>query len=80
MGKELTIFDDPKNVQRVLQLLFTSLFVLLVVDFFIDKHAYFPWEGAPEFHAVYGFVACVALVFIARGLRAVVGREEDYYD
>lgn len=78
--KELTIFDKPENVEKFLRVFFTLLFVLLVIDFFIHKHGHFPWEGAPEFYATYGFVACVLLVFIAKGLRKVVGREEDYYD
>lgn len=80
MAKEITIFDDPKNGQRVLNALFISLVLLLIVDFFISKHTYFPWEGAPNFHAVYGFVACVFLVFVARGMRWFILREEDYYD
>jgi hypothetical protein len=78
--KELTIFDKPENVEKVLWILFTSLGVLLVVDFFIHKHAHFSWEGAPEFHAVYGFVACVLLIFVAKILRKIVRRDEDYYD
>ena len=80
MKKELHFFDKPKNVQRFLKVFFGSLVVLVVIDFFIDKHPHFPWEGAPAFYAVYGFVSCVALIFIAKILRKIVRRDEDYYD
>jgi hypothetical protein len=75
------LFDDPRNVKRLLKIFFAILVVLLVLDFFIHKHAYFPWEDWPEFYAMYGFVACVCLVLLAKYvLRPLVKREEDYYD
>jgi len=77
--KELSFLDSPKNRGKVRRYFFVSLVVLLVIDFFISKHAEFPWEGAPVFYAVYGFVACVSLIFIAKLLRLFVKREEDYY-
>ena len=80
MKKELKIFDKPKNVQRLLYIFYASLVVLLIVDFFIHKHADFPWEAATNFFAVYGFVSCVALIFIAKVLRKIVKRKENYYD
>ncbi len=80
MKKELKIFDNPKNVKRFLYVFYASLVVLLVIDLFIPKHPHFPWEGAPGFFAAYGFVSCVALIFIAKLLRRIVRRDEDYYD
>lgn len=80
MKKELKIFDKPENVKRFLGFFYASLVVLLIVDFFIHKHAEFPWEGAPEFFAVYGFVSCVLLIFIARLLRIFIKRDENHYE
>jgi len=80
MKKELKIFDRPENVQRFLVFFYISLAVLLVIDFFIHKHADFPWEGATDFFAAYGFGSCVLLIFIARLLRIFLKRDEDYYD
>jgi hypothetical protein len=80
MKKELKIFDKHKNVQRLLYVFYGSLLVLLIIDFFIHKHGEFPWENDPEFFAVYGFVSCVALIFIAKLLRKIVRRKENYYD
>ena len=80
MKRELKIFDHPKNVKRLLTIFYISLVVLLVVDFFIHKHADFPWEEAPNFFAVYGYVSCVLLIFIAKLMRIFIKRDEKYYE
>lgn len=80
MKKELTIFDNPKNIKRLLFCFYTALIVLLVSEFFIHKHHSFPWEHYFSFYAVYGFVSCVLLIFVAKILRLIVMRREDYYD
>ncbi len=74
-------FDDPKNVKRFLLTFFVSLILLIIIDLFIPKHPYFPYEGFPSFYATFGFVACVLLVLAAKFiLRPIVKRREDYYD
>ena len=78
--KELTFLDSPKNRKKVRRYFYVSLGLLLFIDFFIPKHGHFSWESAPEFYAVYGFVACVSLIFVAKLLRLIVKRREDYYD
>lgn len=80
MGKELRIFDRPENVKRLLRGFYIFLVVLLIVDFFIHKHGYFPLEEYPDFFAVYGFVSCVLLIFIAKVLRLLLKREENHYE
>jgi len=75
------LFDNPKNVKRLLRCFFLSLLVLLLLEVFLHKHPHFAWEAWPEFYAVFGFVACVALVLAAKYiLRPLVKRGEDYYD
>jgi len=78
--KELKIFDNPRNVKRLLAVFYACLIVLLIVDFFIHKHGDFPWEKAPDFFAVYGYVSCVLLIFIAKLMRIFIKRDEKYYD
>ena len=78
--RELKLFDKHKNVTRLLIVFYLSLLALLIADFFIHKHGEFSWEGSPEFFAVYGFVSCVALIFIAKVLRLFIKRDENYYD
>lgn len=78
---KMHMFDKPENVTRVLRIFFATLVILLGVDFFMHKHAFFPWEEWPEFYAIFGFVACVVLVLTAKYiLRPLVKRDEDYYE
>jgi hypothetical protein len=75
------LFDNPRNVKILLRSFFSSLVVLLIIEFFVHKHPHFGCEGWLEFYAVYGFVACVALVLAAKYiLRPIMKRREDYYD
>ena len=80
MKRELKIFDKPKNVKRFLGGFYLSLIALLIIDYFIYKHAEFPWEETTNFFAAYGFVSCVLLIFIAKVLRRFVKRDENYYE
>ena len=75
------LFDNPKNVKRLLMIFYALLGVLLAIEFFIHKHTYFTWEEWHGFYAVYGFVACVCLVLVSKYvLRPLVKRRESYYD
>ncbi len=82
--KKKHIFDDPRNVRLVLRILYAicaAVFLLDIVNLVIElRHAHHPWEKLPGFHAIYGFVACVLLVLIAKQLRKVLMRDEDFYD
>ena len=75
------MFDKPENVKRVLYALYTCVVLLLSVDLFYHKHSIFPWGSSFGFFSVYGFVACVILVIVAKYvLRPLVMRKEDYYN
>lgn len=80
MKKELSLFDNPKNVKRLLWGFYAFLMALLVIDPFITKHPEFEWEGAPGFFAAYGFISCVLLIVVAKLLRLWIKRDENYYD
>ena len=83
-GKKKHIFDDPRNVRMVLRILYAvcaTVFLLDIVNLVIElRHANHPWEHLPGFHPIYGFVACVLLVLIAKQLRKILMRDEDFYD
>jgi len=74
------MFDDPKNVKRVITALYAVCALSLLADFVVDRHAYHPAENLFGFYCFYGFGACVALVLIAKEMRKAVMRDEDYYD
>lgn len=74
------LFDKPQNVRRTLNLLYAVCAVLFVADFLIHRHLEHLWESLWGFYAVYGFVACVILVLVAKQMRKLLMRREDYYD
>jgi len=80
MNNKKYLFDNPKNVKLLVRALYGSCIVLFTMDLIIHRHIYHPWESFVGFYAIYGFLACVVLVLLARELRKVVMRDEDYYD
>lgn len=83
-------FDKPGNVRLALRVLFTVCAVTFALDLVSLalrlagahelRHAERAWEGLPGFYAIFGFVACVTLVLVAKQMRKVLKRDEDYYD
>jgi len=80
MTKEKHIFDDKRNVKRVIHLLWIICFLLVVVDFLVHRHITHPLERIPAFYPIYGFVGCVLLVVIAKWMRKWLMRSESYYE
>lgn len=78
--EKIHIFDRHENVDRLLKGFYAICMLLVLVDFVVHRHIGFNWEKIPAFYAIYGFVACVLLVLIAKKIRNVVMRKEDYYD
>ncbi len=70
-----------KGLKKILTIFFIFLFLLLIIDPFIHKHAYFGFDGMPSFYGAYGLIACILLVLAAKYiLRPLVMKREDYYD
>ncbi len=72
--------DDHRNVDKVFWTLCACCGIVLAADLVYRKHAQLAWEGWFGFYAFYGFVACVSLVLIAKQLRKILMRKEDYYE
>lgn len=73
-------FDKQENIQKMLKVFYVICALLVVTDFIVHRHIYHDWENIPAFYAIYGFVGCVVLVLVAREMRKVLMRGEDYYD
>ncbi len=74
------LFDDPRNVKRVIYALYAACAVLAAADFFVGRHVDHPLEWFYQFYPVYGFVACVILVLVAKEARKLLMRKEDHYE
>ncbi len=73
-------FDSAESRRSVRKALYVLCALVLIADLFVRRHVDHPWEALPGFYALYGFVACVILVLVAKELRKVLMRAEDYYD
>ena len=74
------LFDNPKNIKRVLYFLYGCCIILFLLDFVIHRHVLHSWENLWGFYPVYGFVGCVVLVLVATWMRTFLMRSENYYD
>ena len=79
-GEKTHFFDKTRNIKWVLRVFYVICAVLLLVDFVHHRHVTHPWESLWGFYGVYGFVACVLLVLIAKEMRKLLMRDENYYD
>ncbi len=73
------LFDKPRNVQRVLWTLYIASGLALLMDHVVHRHTEHPWEGMPGFYPIYGFIGCSVLVIVAKWMRKLIIRPEDYY-
>lgn len=72
--------DQPRNVNKIVWALVTVCVLLFFADAFYHKHPHFEIEQLFGFYGVYGFFVCVALVLVAKSMRTILMRPEDYYD
>ena len=79
-AKNTHLFDNPRNVKRLLKGFYAICIILIIADFIIHRHTTMGWEKIPAFYAIYGFTACVVLVVVAKMMRKVIMRKENYYD
>lgn len=67
-------------VARLIRVFFVLSALLFLADFFVDREIHQPAEKIPGFYAIYGFLGCVVLVLVAKQMRKLVMRDEDYYE
>ena len=80
MKKEIDFFDRPKNIKMMRWIFYTTLIVLVALDFFIFKHPQFLLEKIPGFYAAYGFIACALIIAVSKTLGLLLNKKGDYYD
>lgn len=73
-------FDKPENVRKLLNVFYVCCGILLLLDLVVHRHIYHSWENLPGFYPLYGFIGCVILVIVAKEMRKVLMRKENYYD
>lgn len=63
-------------------------FIGLVVSLILDVlwlrsgllHYHFSFQYFPQFFALFGFIGCMVLILIAKGMGHFISKDEDYYE
>jgi hypothetical protein len=70
----------PETIRRLWIGGLFALAGLVAVEVWVYTHGYFGIDGLFAFNAWFGFVSCVAMIFISNGLGKLLKREDTYYD
>ena len=73
-------FYRPQSIKWILRVFYVICGLLVLVDFFVHRHIETEIEKVPAFYPIYGFVACVLLVWLAAKMRTWIIREDKYYE
>jgi hypothetical protein len=72
--------DRSENVTKLFRGLCIVCLATLSIALFLHKHELFEFATWYGFYGIFGFFACVVLVLVAKQLRRVLMRSEDYYE
>jgi hypothetical protein len=70
----------PRTIRRLWQAFIAVLALTVLAELAIEAHPHFAIEHLFGFNALYGFLACAALILVAKGIGLFVKRPERYYD
>ena len=79
LGRALTWVDRPGSANKIFWALAVVCALLFLADFTYDKYGHFDVEKIPGFYGAFGFVMFTCLILLAKGLRVLIKRPEDYY-
>jgi len=70
------------NIKRLKLILYLLMAATVIFDVFMPRHeAHFFGDKIPGFWSVFGFVCCVLLIRLMKGLsHTVLMKKEDYYE
>ena len=74
------MWDKEANVSRLLNVFYLLCAVVVVLDLLVVREVHHGWEELFGFYAWYGFASFWILVALAKRMRKVLMRSEDYYD
>lgn len=83
LSRLLQRIDSPLGVKRIYYVLLAACGLLVVVGAFISHHDAYGISAIvariPGFYGIYGFVMSAVLVVVAKVLRRILMRPENYY-
>lgn len=72
--------DNPKNVQKLWHGFLLTLALTVIIGVLVDLHPHFAIERWPGFYAIFGFLTCLVMIVVAKGLGLLLKRPDSYYD
>ena len=70
----------PATIRKLWVGFIAVLAATVIAQLTIDIKGYFTVDGWFGFGAAFGFLSCIAMVLVARGIGRFLKRSEDYYD
>jgi hypothetical protein len=67
-------------IRRLWAAFLAVLGLTLLAELAVEGHPHFEVERLFAFNALYGFLACAALILVAKALGLLLKRKDDYYD
>jgi len=80
LSRKLLWVDKPGSVNLMIKLLAVICALLFLADFAYHKHISVAIEAIPGFYGIYGFIMFSALIIVAKMLRVLIKRPENYYE
>ena len=71
--------DEPRNVKRLWRGFLVVLALTVLVEVLVHLHPHFEIESVFGFYAWFGFMACAAMIVVAKALALVLKRPDTYY-
>jgi hypothetical protein len=68
------------SLRRLWQLFIAVLALTLLAELFVEHEPHFAVERLFGSYALFGFIACAALILIAKGMGRFLKRPDAYYD
>ena len=72
--------DEPRNVRGLWRAFLAVLVLTVVAEFVVPANPHFAIEALPGFNAAYGFLACAAMIVVAKLLGLLLKRPDQYYE
>lgn len=69
----------PATIRRLWQVSSVVLALTVLAQLVLPVKGYFKVDGWFGFGALFGFLSCLAMVLVAKGLGFFLKRDEDYY-
>ena len=69
----------PETIRWIWRVSLAVLAITVLLQLVIKIKGYFGVDGWLGFGAAFGFLSCLAMVLVAKGLGFLLKRDEDYY-